>query len=107
MSENVRTQRSTSRLADVSVGRADASKVRRLLGTTSMVARRSQLGHELRVPARAQAAAHGPVQRVPGPGEERLGVQPQTREDLRAINLVRAGRQILEMIAATDEPVDA
>ena len=39
-------------------------------------------------------------------GVEGLGVEPEAGEDLGAIDPVRARRQILEMVAAADEPVD-
>src|SRR5262249_20548076 len=40
-------------------------------------------------------------------GEEGLGVEPQPREDLRAINPIRAWTQLPEMAGAANEPVDA
>src|SRR6266853_601789 len=37
-------------------------------------------------------------------GEQRLGVKPEAREDLRAINAVGAGSQLREVPRAPDEP---
>src|SRR5205823_2212105 len=54
-----------------------------------------------------QAPLQDPDQPAPILGEERLGIQPQAREDLGTIDPIRTGGQVLEVLAAADEPVNA
>jgi hypothetical protein len=73
---------------------------------TTPAAPLSQPCDEVGMLGRAQALVEGLDQAVKVIGEERIGIEPESREDLGAKNAFRTRRQGLRPILTTDEPVD-
>jgi hypothetical protein len=67
---------------------------------------RGQLGHEGGVLGCGEALFQDHDQAPPIFDKKRIGVEPKAWENLRSIDSVRAGRPLLELIAAAGEPID-